>query len=35
MRTLRGINGDALGATNQLVELAVLLLFAVGSRPMP
>jgi adenosylcobinamide-GDP ribazoletransferase len=35
LRTLRGINGDALGATNQLVELAVLLLFAVGSRTMP
>lgn len=31
LRTLGGINGDTLGATNQLSELAVLLCFVVGS----
>lgn len=33
VRTLGGINGDTLGATNQLAELAVMLCFAVGSPP--
>jgi len=30
LRTLGGINGDTLGATNQLSELAVMLCFVVG-----
>lgn len=33
LRTLGGINGDTLGATNQLSELAVMVCFVVGSRP--
>ncbi len=34
VRTLGGINGDTLGATNQLSELAVMLCFVVGSTPV-
>jgi adenosylcobinamide-GDP ribazoletransferase len=33
LRTLGGINGDTLGATNQLSELAVMLCFVVVSTP--
>lgn len=33
LRTLGGINGDALGATNQLSELGVMLCFVVGVPP--